>query len=716
MFANLSIKMKIVSMLVLPIAGMLCFSLIDGRTQFKTLHEIKMAGALVDLSLRAGLLVHELQKERGMSAGFIGSKGSNFASELPRQRALSDGQLKAFHGAKAPPSSGAALMGAMDSSGEALAGLQAVRERISALDISAALSFEYYSAAIESLLNLSSAGYTSGSIALLVADGLNLGDFLRYKEKAGQERATLNEVLSTGRFTEETYRRFIGIMAVQDADFALFSQGAHPDRLAWVRQRLATAAAATVDEYLAKVLATKPGESFGIAPKDWFAAMTGKIDSMKECEDYLASMILADARATEKSASRDLGIMLVVVSIMATLTAIFVTMMYLAIARPLNRLVLALGSIASGEGDLTQRLPAKSKDEIGRLASHFNLTMEKIGAMVRAIGDSTETLGLNGETLSSNMSETASALNEIHANIEGMRQKTIDQSASVTETQATIEEISRGIVKLDAHIEIQAQSVGQSSAAIEEMVASINSVTESLSRNALSVDDLSQSAEEGSASMDEVAALVSTIARESEGLIEASSVIQRIADQTNLLAMNAAIEAAHAGDFGKGFAVVADEIRKLAENAREQALTISNVLTSLKDLIDKGSHASGLSQSQFQAVYRLSQMVRSQEALIKGAMEEQSLGGAQILESIQKISEITVQVKNGSAQMLQGSAEIRGEMQRLSDVTDDMRSSMNEMALGTNQINSSANHISELGKENRDRIIALRGEVGRFTV
>jgi len=216
--------------------------------------------------------------------------------------------------------------------------------------------------------------------------------------------------------------------------------------------------------------------------------------------------------------------------------------------------------------------------------------------------------------------------------------------------------------------------------------------------------------------MDEVAALVSTIARESEGLIEASSVIQRIADQTNLLAMNAAIEAAHAGDFGKGFAVVADEIRKLAENAREQALTISNVLTSLKDLIDKGSHASGLSQSQFQAVYRLSQMVRSQEALIKGAMEEQSLGGAQILESIQKISEITVQVKNGSAQMLQGSAEIRGEMQRLSDVTDDMRSSMNEMALGTNQINSSANHISELGKENRDRIIALRGEVGRFTV
>lgn len=717
MFGNFRMSTKIVVMLVLPVAGMLYFSASSTIGLVQTVNKSRTTQQLILLSRAAGNLAHELQKERGFSAGFIGSKGANYTTDLPRQRQDTDARLAEFSAVAATmPGADAAVQKAIGAAKAGLDALGATRDRISALGLKGSESFAYYTATIDTLLSAASKGYLSGSIASLVAEGSAIDSFLRYKEMAGQERATVNEVLTSGHFTDETYRRFIGLMAAQDAYLALFSTYGQSDLVAWARQHMQNPATAKVADYRAAILATGSDVPFTVIPNDWFAAITSKIDSMKEVEDHLAGHLTASVSAVWAQANALLTINLAVVLAMIVLAGLFVSAMYRAIARPLHLVLNALVNIASGEGDLTQRLPVHSSDEIGQLAGLFNQTMEKIGAMVSAIGTTTEALRGNGQTLSSEMGETASALNEIHANIDGMQQKTINQSASVTETQATIEEIVKNIERLNALIEEQSGSVGQSSSAIEEMVANIRSVTETLSRNAISVDELALSSEKGTASMDEVATLVATIARESEGLLEASTIIQGIANQTNLLAMNAAIEAAHAGEFGKGFAVVSDEIRKLSEDSAEQAKMISTVMNNLKGLIDQGSMASQVAQDQFQAVFKLSQMVKNQEATIKNAMDEQSIGGSQVLESIQTISEITAQVQDGSAEMLQGSAQIRTEMGNLAAITEDMRSSMQEMAIGTDLINTAANHINDLSTQNRDQILVLHTEVDRFTV
>jgi len=717
MLKNLKIKIKILLMITLPLAGLLYFSVINTVSLINTLDESRTTNRLVGLSLSAGSLIHELQKERGMSAGFIGSAGATYAVEILEQRALTDERLEAFKvqaaGLRARENN---LIRSQELAEKTLSDLTAFRIRISALDAGASESFAFFTDTIAAFLAVSAKGYRNGTIAELVAEGATIESFLRYKEKAGQERATVNEVLTTGKFTPETYRRFIGIMAVQDTEFALFAGSAQSEPLEWVTVQLDTPAAAAVAQYRNRLLTTAEGEVFGIPPKEWFSTITAKIDSMKLAEDYLAEHLRTNVKKFADRAEANLFANLLILCLMAVMTAVLVTAMYMAISRPLRSAVLALENIASGEGDLTQRLSEQSKDEIGQLGHFFNQTIGKIGALVGSIRNTTVKLRQNGETLATQMDETASALNEIHANIDGMKQKTVNQSASVTETEATIAQIVQNITRLNGLIETQAGSVSQSSSAIEQMVANIRSVTETLARNAVSVDQLALSAEKGTTSMDEVASLISTIAHESDGLLEASTVIQAIANQTNLLAMNAAIEAAHAGDFGKGFAVVADEIRKLSEDAGEQARTISTVLNNLKELIDQGSIASVGAQDQFQTVFKLSQMVKNQEGMIKNAMDEQNIGGTQVLESIQQISEITGQVKEGSSEMLQGSTEIRTEMHRLAEVTDDMRSSMNEMALGTNQINTAANHINDLSKHNRDEIRVLLAEVEKFKV
>jgi methyl-accepting chemotaxis protein len=391
------------------------------------------------------------------------------------------------------------------------------------------------------------------------------------------------------------------------------------------------------------------------------------------------------------------------------------------ITKPLSLIMEALHAVFLGDKnttservDLTKEVAVDAKDELGLLSGFFNKTFESIRVLVELVRRQTMLLQNSGVNLSSNVEETASAINEISATILSINSQSINQSSSVTKTVEAVQAINNGIDRLNDLIENQVAAVTQSSSAIEEMMANIASVTQMLVKNSNNIQSLNESSVEGRDGLQKIVEDIHTIATESQSLLEISSIIQGIASQTNLLAMNAAIEAAHAGSAGKGFAVVADEVRKLAELSTEQVKIVVARITSIKKLIEAMTGSADAVIKKFDVIEQNVDDVKNQGGHIQSAMEEQSEGSRQILISIGELNTITQNIKEGSNEMLSGSRQLIAEADTLTDITHEITQAINEMATSSEQITTAVTEVNELTQENKISIDSLAHELEKF--
>ena len=386
------------------------------------------------------------------------------------------------------------------------------------------------------------------------------------------------------------------------------------------------------------------------------------------------------------------------------------------VSKPLQRTSNALREIAEGEGDLRVRLPLTGNDEITELSGYFNDTMQKIERTIQTISGNTQVMRDIGRNLDANMVETAGAINEIHANINEVKQQAAHQAKSVTDTAATVEEMADTIQRLAQRIEQQAERVSQSSGSAEEMAKNIAAITQSLADSTAVISQLVQATGDGKETLLATNSGIQKIMESSGGLMEASNIIQNIASQTNLLAMNAAIEAAHAGEAGKGFAVVADEIRKLAEESSAQGKMITTTLKNLGLEIENLSSSSQAVEGKFNVIFDAAGQVNSIASYLTKTLKQQEDSSNAVLAVIKDVNTVTLEVQEDSAVMFKGSQEIAREMHKLDDLTKAISVSMTEMANGATKINNAVSDITQLTRKNKESIEGLSDEVRQFKV
>ncbi|MFZ5644899.1 MAG: methyl-accepting chemotaxis protein [Bacillota bacterium] len=332
--------------------------------------------------------------------------------------------------------------------------------------------------------------------------------------------------------------------------------------------------------------------------------------------------------------------MIIIFSILAFVSGVILAYFTTrSITRPVRAMVAGVKKLE--EGDFTQEIAVRSRDEIGELGKALNRTRQQLKELISEIANSaqilaaqSQQLAASSEEVSATAEEVASTTNEVAA----MADKSLENANSTAVESRKVVEIAKSSGNI-----------------VKQTIDKINLISDSASKVNNSIQGLGQ-----------LSAQIGNI----------TDLITSLADQTNLLALNAAIEAARAGDQGRGFAVVAEEVRKLAEQSSSAAKEIGQLIAQIQSGVDVS--ISSMNQGALEVsegVKLASEAGKALQSIIEaiskniGLVEEIAQGAKQTNDGTQQLSSSNEQITSTVQQ-------VAGATQELSEIASKLQASV----------------------------------------
>lgn len=294
-FNNIKLRTKFLIFMIVPLLSIVLLSLVVITEHFHTLKQTNLLVKGVDLSSKISLVIHDLQKERGTSLGFIGASGKTFDQQLIVVRANSDESIKSIYAFLQyfdKQNYSIAFNNKLDSAINGIEQIPQMRARVDKLDASIDDILNFYTSVIDNLITCIAEIANLSDQNAITRNLINYITLVKAKEAAGLERALISNTFSADKFSPSIYERFISLISAQNTLFSEFKLYATDNDINFL-YRILNSASSNEVEKLRDIAIQKHDEgNFGVDSKYWFETISIKIEELKDLEDKLAEDLI----------------------------------------------------------------------------------------------------------------------------------------------------------------------------------------------------------------------------------------------------------------------------------------------------------------------------------------------------------------------------------------------------------------------------------------